>query len=51
MDYKTLNLKVDNHLYYKVVEYAERNRRSINNSVEFILQEFFLGEAGSDGNE
>lgn len=41
MDYKTLNLKVDNHLYYKVVGYAEKERRSINNSVEYILQRFF----------
>lgn len=41
MDYKTLSLKVDNHLYYKVVSYAERERRSINNSVEYIIQRFF----------
>ena len=41
MNYKALRLKVDNHLYYKVVGYAERERRSINNSVEYILQWFF----------
>lgn len=44
MDYKTLSLKVDNELYYMVVEYAEKERRSINNSVEYILQKFFEKE-------
>lgn len=43
MDYKTLSLKVDNELYYKVTEYAENERRSINNTVEYILQRFFEG--------
>lgn len=41
MNYKALRLKVDNHLYYRVVSYAERERRSINNSVEYILQRYF----------
>ena len=50
MNYKALRLKVDNHLYYKVVGYAERERRSINNSVEYILQRFFE-EHPLDGDE
>lgn len=44
MDYKMLNLKVDNELYYKVVEYAEKERRSINNTVEYMIQKFFEPE-------
>lgn len=50
MNYKALRLKVDNHLYYKVVGYAERERRSINNSVEYILQRYFE-EHPLDGDE
>lgn len=44
MDYKMLNLKVDNELYYQVVEYAEKERRSINNAVEYMIQKFFEPE-------
>lgn len=40
-NYKSLILKVDNQLFYDVVEYAEKERRSVNNTVEYILQRFF----------
>ena len=51
VDYKALSLKVDNNLYYKVVEYSERERRSINNSVEYILQKFFEEDPEGDHND
>lgn len=41
MDYRQLNLKVDTELYYQLASYAEKERRSVNNSVEYILQRFF----------
>lgn len=41
MDYKQLNLKVDNHLYYQLTSYAEQERRTVNNATQYILQKFF----------
>lgn len=41
MDYKQLNLKVENHLYYQLTSYAEQERRTVNNATQYILQKFF----------
>lgn len=41
MNYKQLNLKVDNELFYQLTSYAEQERRTINNATQYILQKFF----------
>lgn len=41
MNYKQLNLKVDNELFYQLTAYAEQERRTINNATQYIIQRFF----------
>lgn len=41
MNSKQVLLRIPNDLYYQITTYAEMERRSTNNAVEYILQKFF----------
>lgn len=42
--YKQLNIKVENELFDLVTAYAEKERRSVNSTVLYIIQKFFSGQ-------